>query len=171
MTKGFRIALGATSVFILLVFAIACGGGGNTTKTYKVKDQFKVGKGTWKILSVEITKELQRKEGIGKFTAEGMFVVLQVEMKNEGNEAANVTGDEIEIFDQNRNSYAFDSKNNNVYLNATGKESFTKAPAEVGKTITGYLIFDISKDAKDLKAKVKDIDIRSRGYSYVDLNS
>lgn len=171
MTKGFRYALGATSVFILLAFAIACGGGGETTKSYKVKDEFKVGKGTWKILSVEITRELQRKEGVGKFTAEGMFVVIEIEMKNEGNETANVTGDEVEIMDQNRNSYAFDSKNNNVYLNAVGKESFTKAPAEVGKSIKGFLIFDVSKDAKDLRAKVKDIDIRSRDYVYVDLNS
>jgi hypothetical protein len=171
MTKGFRYALGATSVFILLAFAIACGGGGSTTTTYKVKDEFKVGKGTWKILSVEITKDLQRKEGVGKFTAEGTFVVLQVQMKNEGNETANITGEEIEIMDENRNSYAFDSKNNNVYLNAIGKDSFTKVPAEVGKTITGYLIYDISKDAKGLKAKVKDIDIRGRTYAYVDLNS
>jgi len=171
MKKGFRYIAGSAAVIILLVFAIACGGGGESTKTYKVKEDFKVGKASWKILSVEVTKELQRKEGVGKFSAEGMFVVLEVQIKNDSNEVANITGDEVEIIDQNRNSYAFDSKNNNVYLGAVGKESFTKEPVAVGATRSGFLIFDISKDAKDLKAKVKDINITSRDFVYVDLNT
>jgi hypothetical protein len=171
VNKGFKIVAGAAAVIILLVFAIACGGGGTTTKTYNMKEQFSVGKGAWKVLSVQITKDLQRKEGTGKFTAEGTFVVLQLSLTNNGNENANLTGDEVELMDDARNSYAFDSKNNNVYLDAVGKPSFTRAAVEPGKTTTGYLIFDVSSDAKGLKAKVKDIDIRGTGFAYVNLNN
>ena len=171
MKKSFRYIAAAFVVIILLVIAVACGGGGSTTKTYKVKDQFKVGKATWKVTGVQITQEIQRADASGKFTAEGTFVILNLELTNNGSENANITGDEVEITDDASNSYAFDSRNNNVYLGAMGKTSLTKAAIEPGKKATGYLIFDISKDAKGLRAKMKDIDIQSREYVYVDLNS
>lgn len=156
---------------VLLVFAIACGGGGGTTtKTYKLKEDAPVGKGVWKILSAEKSFELNRTDGNGKFKAEGQFILIEVSLKNDSGEAANLTGEEIEIMDGNRNTYTFDSKNNNIYLAAIGKPSLTQTPVDPGKTGTGFLIYDISKDAKDLKAKVKDINITGRDFAYVDLN-
>ncbi|MFA5867572.1 MAG: DUF4352 domain-containing protein [Actinomycetota bacterium] len=167
--KVFGIA--AISVLVLLVGAVACGGGGGGgTKTYNLKEDAPVGKGVWKILSAEKSMELNRTDAAGKFKAEGQFVLLQVSLKNNSGEAANLTGEEIEIMDGNRNSYTFDSKNNNIYLAAIGKESLTKNPVPAGQTGTGYLIYDISKDAKDLKAKVKDVSITGRTFAYVDLN-
>ncbi len=171
MKKSFRYGVAAIAVIILFVLVVACGGGGSTTQTYKIKDEFKVGKATWKVLGVQITQEIQRADGSGKFTAEGNFVILNLQLKNSGTENANITGDEVEITDDAGNAYAFDSRNNNVYLNAMGKASLTKAAIEPGKTSTGYLIFDVSKDAKGMRAKMKDIDIQSRLYAYVDLNT
>ncbi len=171
MKKSFRYGAAAIAVIILFVLVVACGGGGSTTQTYKVKDEFKVGKATWKVLGVQITQTIQRADATGKFTAEGNFVILNLQLKNDGTETANITGDEVEIADDASNSYAFDSRNNNVYINAMGKTSLTKAAIEPGQTVTGYLIFDVSKDAKGLRAKMKDIDIQSRSYAYVDLNT
>ncbi len=170
MKKFPVLGIAAISVLILIIFAVACGGGGTGTKTYKLKEDAAVGKGVWKILSAEKSLELIRTDAAGKFKAEGQFILLQVSLKNNSGEAANLTGEEVEIIDGNRNSYTFDSKNNNIYLAAIGKESLTKNPVPAGQTGTGYLIFDIGKDAKDLKAKVKDINITGRTFAYVDLN-
>lgn len=170
MRKYVVYGIAISALFALLVLAVACGGGGSTTKTFNLKEDAKVGKGVWKILSAEKSYELNRTDAVGKFKAEGQFILLEVSLKNEGNDAANLTGEEIEIMDSNRNAYTFDSKNNNIYLAAIGKESLTKAPVAPGETGKGYLIFDISKDAKELKAKVKNIDITGRDYVYVDLN-
>ncbi len=171
MKKSKVFGFAALSVIVLLIGAVACGGGGGGgTKTYKMKEDAPVGKGVWKILSADKSMELIRTDAAGKFKAEGQFILLQVSLKNNSGEAANLTGEEVEIMDGNRNSYTFDSKNNNIYLAAIGKESLTKSPVAAGQTGTGYLIFDISKDAKDLKAKVKDITITGRTFAYVDLN-
>jgi hypothetical protein len=170
MKKNMAYCIAISALSILLILAVACGGGGPTTKTYKIKEDAPVGKGVWKILSAEKSYELNRTDAVGRFKAEGMFILLEVSLKNDSNEAANLTGEEIEIMDGNRNTYAFDSRNNNIYLAAIGKESLTKAPVEPGKTGTGFLIYDISKDAKDIKAKVKDINITGRDFVYVDLN-
>lgn len=161
--------LGLT-VLIIVVFAVACGGGGTGTKTYKIKEDASVGKGVWKILSAEKSIELFRTDDGGKFKAEGRFVLLQISLKNNSGESANLTGEEIEIMDGDRNSYTFDSKNNNIYLAAIGKTSLTRTPVAAGQTGNGYLIFDVSKDAKDLKAKLKDINITGRTFAYIDLN-
>lgn len=158
------------AVLIIVVFAVACGGGGTGTKTYKIKEDAPVGKGVWKIISAEKPIELYRTDAGGKFKAEGQFILLQVSLKNNSGEAVNLTGEEIEIVDGDRNSYTFDSKNNNIYLAAIGKESLTRTPVAAGQTGTGYLIFDVSKDAKDLKAKLKDINITGRTFAYIDLN-
>lgn len=171
MKKSLRYFGSGIVVIILFVIVLACGGGGSTTKTYRIKDEFKVGKATWKVLDVKITQDIQRADGPGKFTAEGMFVIMNLQLKNDGTENANITGDEVEITDDASNSYAFDSRNNNVYLGAMGKSSLTKEAIEPGKTATGYLIFDVSKDAKGMRAKMKDIEIQSREYAYVDLNT
>jgi hypothetical protein len=171
MKRSFRYGAAALAVIILFVLVVACGGGGTTTQTYKVKDQFKVGKATWKVLGVQITQDIARADGSGKFTAEGNFVILNLQLTNDSTENANITGDEVEITDDAGNSYAFDSRNNNVYINAMGKTSLTKAAIAPGKTATGYLIFDVSKDAKGMRAKMKDIEIQSRAYAYVDLGS
>lgn len=170
MKKYQKLILAISALCVVFVIAVACGGGGTDTKTFKIKEDAKVGKGVWKILNAEKSFELKRTDATGKFQAEGQFVLLEVSLKNEGNETANLTGEEIDIMDENRNTYSFDSKNNNIYLAAIGKESLTKNPVEPGKSGTGYLIYDISKDAKGLKAKVKDINITGRDFVYIDLN-
>jgi hypothetical protein len=165
------LSIAVLSVLILVIFAVACGGGGSTgTKTYKINEDATVGKGVWKVLSADKSIELIRTDGAGKFKAEGQFILLQLSLKNNSGETVNLTGDEVEIMDGNRNNYAFDSKNNNIYLAAIGKQSLIKAPVPAGQAVTGYLIFDVSKDAKDLKAKVKDLTITGRTFAYVDLN-
>lgn len=171
MKRGLRYAAAAAAVLVLIVLGVACGGGSTATKTYKLNEAATVGKVTYMIKSVDITKELQRTDAPGRYTAAGMFVVLEVEMKNGSNERINVTGEEVEIVDQNGQAYAFDSRNNNVYLNALGKQSFTKAPVEKGATGTGFMIFDVSADAKEMRAKVKDPNISSRDFVFVDLGA
>lgn len=169
--KKINIALAATAIIALLAFAVACGGGGgDSVKTYQMKEPVKVGGGTWTVKSVESTKELKRQDGTGKFTAEGMFLLLEVSLKNDGSSSVNLTGGEIEVMDDKGNAYTFDSKNNNIYLNAVGKESLTGSSVDPGKTSEGFLIFDISKDAKGLKAKVKNVEITKSDYAYIELN-
>ena len=169
--KKTNTALAVTAILVLLAFAIACGGGGgDSVKTYQMKEPVKVGGGTWTVKSVESTKELKRQDGTGNFTAVGMFLLINVSLKNDSGNSVNLTGEEIEVMDDKGNAYTFDSKNNNIYLNAIGKESLTGAAVEAGQTSEGWLIFDISKDAKGLKAKVRNVEITKSDYAFIDLN-
>lgn len=163
------IVLFATGL-VLFVLVVACGGGGNGgAKLYKKNENVKVGKALWKLLEVETGTEFSKKDG-GRISAEGMFVLLNVSMKNEGNEQTMLTGEELELVDDSKNTYSFDSRNNNIYLSNLGKENLVnQGGVASGKTITGWIIFDVSKDSKGLKLKAKDIDIRTRESALVDL--
>lgn len=161
--------LAVSSLGLLLVFALACGGGGGQeVKTYKKGEDAKVGKVVWRVDSVEKSKQLDRKEG-GVINAQGVFVLVEMELKNAGSEPTNLTGQELELLDEENKSYSFDSQNNGIYLNAIGKPNLISGQVAAGGSAKGFIIFDISQDAKGLKAKAHDVDIRSKDYVLIDL--
>lgn len=169
MSKRNLIVL-AGSALILLVLIVACGGGGaGSGKLYRKKEDVKVGKAIWKVLEVDTATEYPKKEG-GKIQAEGMFVLLNISLKNNGSDQTMLTGEELELVDDSKNTFAFDSRNNNIYLSNLGKKNLVnQGSVDAGQTIDGWILFDVSKDAKGLKLKAKDIDIRTQESALVDL--
>lgn len=159
----------AAAGLLIVVLAMACGGANGGAKVYKKGEAVKVGKATWKVLEVESKTEYAKKDG-GMIRAEGVFVLLKLSLTNEGSEQTMLTGEELELVDDTKNTFSFDSRNNNIYLNNLGKENLVNQGAvAAGKTITGWILFDVSKDTKGLQLKAKDIDIRSRESALVDL--
>lgn len=170
MRKTIVFAGVLAALSLLLVFSIACGGGGEGgPKTYKVRQDAKAGNAVWRVSSVQKTNQFTKKDGTGVIKAQGVFVLVEMQMKNAGAEAAVLTGEELELLDEENKAYSFDSRNNSVYLSAIGKENLIAGTVASGQTAKGFIIFDVSKDAKGFKLKARDIDIRSNKYVFIDL--
>ncbi len=154
---------------LLSFFLVGCGGGENADKTYEMGDKVTVGKAVYTALETESNTEYEKASG-GRITAQGMFVLVKLNIENKGKDEAVVTGEEIEIVDSANKTYSFDSRNNNIYLGNLEKESLTnQGQIAPDKSIEGWIIFDISKNSNGLKLKVKDIDIRSNESALIDL--
>lgn len=157
----------------IIVFLLACaGGGGGQEKVYKMKEDATAGKAVWKVLNVETGQKFDRVEGGGgTIQAQGQFVLIEISITNKGNEQTSLTGEELEIVDDAKNTYSYDSKTNNMTLTSMGRQSLLGQGMMVApnQMASGWILFDISKDAKGLKLKAKDIDIRSRSFVMIDL--
>lgn len=148
---------------------VACGSGiVRDPKIVKVGQDVTVGQAAWKVLSVEKTKQLGGQTG-GGMTAEGTFVVIELQVKNTAGEAVNVTGVEVEIADADNNKYTFDSQNNASLLAAANKENFVQGSIMPNQTASGWIIFDVPEAAEGLKLRVNDLDITSHKYALVEL--
>lgn len=137
---------------------------GSSVSSYNIKDEVAVGKTAWKILSVE-----KMKTTASGAKAVGEFVFVQAQLKNTSNEAANLTGVEVELVDGDHNTYMINAQDNNTYLTAMGKDGLIKGRVEPGETVTGWIAFDVAEQAKDIKMRVRDLDVTSSKSALVDL--
>lgn len=160
-----------TAAGLIILFVLACAGGADGgPKTYKIKEDIKVGKATWKVLNVERGMEFPKSDGSGKLKAEGTFVLIELTINNGYSEPNNLTGQELELVDEAKNTFSFDSKSNNMTLAGLGRDSLIgQGMLAAGQTMQGWILFDVNKDAKGLMLRTKDIDIRSRESAMVDL--
>ncbi len=149
------------AVGVITGCAVSNGGGSGT---HAMKEQVVVGTGTWKVIGVERVK--QTTSGA---KASGEFVFINMQLKNISNEAANLTGVEIELVDEDNNTYNFDSQQNSSFLTSMGKDSLIKGRVEPGETVSGWVAFDVSTDAHGIKLKVRDLDITSSKSALIDL--
>jgi hypothetical protein len=159
-------ALAAISIVVIvgaLVAGCASIKGGNVS-AYNIKDKVAVGTAAWRVLAVEKTK--QTTSGA---KANGVFVFVQMELKNTSNEAANLTGIEVELVDDANNVYTFDSQQNSTFLTSMGRDSLIKGRVEPGETVTGWVAFDIPETAKNVRMRVRDLDVTSSKSAMIDL--
>lgn len=167
MRKIFVVLL---SLGLLMFVGLSCDIGSKANvKMVGIGDDVKVGQAVWKVLDVEKTKQVGGQAGGGGAKAQGVFVFVEVQVKNTADEAFMLTGVEVEIVDEDNRSYAFDSQNNSIFLSSIGKDNFVKGSLQPGEVAKGWVIFDISEKAKGLKLKVRDLDILSDKYALVDL--
>ncbi|MFH1737205.1 MAG: DUF4352 domain-containing protein [Actinomycetota bacterium] len=155
----------ASLVLLALLIAGCASSSGNNVKSYKIKEEVAVGKSVWKVLTVEKTK--QTNSGA---KASGEFVFVQLEVKNTSNEAVNLTGIEVELFDGDSNTYQYDTQQNNTFLEAMGKDSLIKGKMDSGETVSGWIAFDIPETAKNVQLRVHDLDITSEKSALIDLS-
>jgi hypothetical protein len=163
--KRLRVLTGLLCSALLIVFIAGCASSnGGTVGAYNIKDQVTVGKAVWKVLAVEKTKTTSTGS-----KATGEFVFVQLELKNTSNEATNLTGIEVELVDSENNTYNFDSQQNSTFLTSMGKDSIINGRVEPGETVSGWVAFDIPENAKDVKLRVRDVDVTSSKSALVDL--
>lgn len=158
----------AIVVTLVVAFLLGCASSSGSVQTFKMNEDVTVGKAVWRILSVEKNKQLG--EGSGGGQAEGVFVAVEAQVKNNSNESLSITGIEATVTDDAGNNYEFDNRNNTTLLSALKRDNLVNQTVAPGQTAKGWLIFDVSQDAKGLKIKVRDLDIRSSKTSVVDLN-
>ncbi len=162
-----RIFIWTGLILVLVAAAIITGcavSNGSGTDTHLMNEQVVVGTGAWKVIGVERVK--QTTSGA---KANGEFVFINMQLKNISNEAANLTGVEIELVDADNNTYNFDSQQNSDFLTSMGKDSLIKGRVEPGETVSGWVAFDVSADANGIKLKVRDLDITSSKSALIDL--
>jgi hypothetical protein len=163
--KRLSVLTGVLSGLFLVVLLAGCASSnGGQVGSYGIKEQVTVGKAAWKVLTVEKTKTTSSGS-----KAQGQFVFVQMELKNTSNEATNLTGIEVELVDENNNTYNFDSQQNSTFLTSMGKDGLINGRVEPGETVSGWVAFDISDSAKGVKMRVRDIDITSSKSALIDL--
>jgi len=154
------------SIVALAIVAAGCAStNGNSIKSFNIKDQVVVGNSIWKVLAVE-----KMKETTAGAKADGEFVFIQMELKNSSNEGINLTGIEVELVDANNMTYNFDAQQNTSFLSSLGKDTLIKGRVEPGETVSGWVAFDISETAKEVKMRVRDLDVTSSKSALINLN-
>lgn len=164
MTKK-TVTAGLAILGILAVLVAGCASSKGDVKDFKVKDEVAVGKSVWKVLTVEKTAATENGA-----KATGTYVFVQLTVKNNSNEAATLTGVEVELFDADGNTYPYDTKLNSTFLTSQGKDALVNGRMEPGETISGWIAFDIPKDVKGVKMRVRDLDITSDKSALIDLD-
>lgn len=156
---------GLVSFILLAILITGCGStSGNSAKSYAIKEEVAVGKSIWKVLAVE--KMTQTDTGA---KANGEFVFVQLQVKNTSNEAINLTGIEMELFDGDSNAYEYDAQLNSAFVGAMGKDTLVKGKINPGETVAGWVAFDIPEKAKDVQLRVRDLEITSTKSALIDL--
>ena len=150
-------------LFVGIIAGCASSNGSSVGK-FGIKDNVAVGTAAWKVLAVEKTKTTSTGS-----KAVGMFVFVEMKLKNTSNEAANLTGIEVELVDADNNTYNFDSQQNSTFLSSMGKDSVIKGRVEPGETVSGWVAFDIAETAKEIKMRVRDLDVTSSKSALIDL--
>lgn len=163
--KRLRVLTGLLCGLLLTVLIAGCASSsGSQVGKYSIKDQVAVGKAAWKVIAVEKTKTTS-----GGAKAAGEYVFVHMELKNTSNEATNLTGIEVELVDADNRTYTFDSQQNSTFLTSMGKDGLINGRVEPGETVTGWVAFDIPESAKEIKMRVRDIDITSSKNALIDL--
>lgn len=162
----------ATAIAAIAVLAVMLGcasSSGSNVQQYKMNEDVMVGKALWKVLKAEKQELIKGSTGGGS-KAEGIFILVETQVKNTSSENFMLTGVEAEIVDESNTKYSFDAQDNAMLLSSIGRENLVNQNVASGQTVKGWLIFDVGQDARGLKIKLRDLDIRSQKVAAVDLN-
>lgn len=137
------------------------------TAAVKVNEDLQVGDVKWKVL--EVKKE--NSVGDNQYTkkqASGIFVVIKVSAELTGNKSGTVDSNQFEITDSKGRTFKYSSEGQTA-IELSGKEGLFLKQVNPNVPIEGYLVFDIAKDATDLKLKIKDLELFSNKEGIVEL--
>ena len=162
-----RILIWIGLIIVLVAAAVITGcavSNGGVTVAHNMNELVPVGTGAWKVVGVERVKQTT-----AGAKATGEFVFVNIQLKNISNEAVNLTGIEVELVDEDNNTYNFDSQQNSTFLTSMGKDSLIKGRIEAGESVSGWIAFDIPADSNGVKIRVRDLDITSSKSALIDL--
>lgn len=166
MFKGCLTGVGALVlvIIIIVIIVVATGGGGDESsggessesssgsnggseeQTYSVGDEVEVGDVTYVINGME-TASSAGIEGLEE-EASGIYIVLDVEVTNNGNEAITMGSSYIKLLNDD-NTYEADDFNSELFVEEINPDS----------TATGDVVFDVNEDvaeAEGLQAQVQE---------------
>ncbi len=126
-----------------------------------------VGTVNWKVLEankVDMIVEPEREPSI----PEGVFVLLRIQANSGESQARQVYTRQFTIIDSRKREFKR-SVDGQAALAFAGKEAIFYQEAGPGKSLDGYVVFDVSQDATGLKLKIDDFDPASSNYGYIDL--
>jgi len=135
--------------------------------TVKMNEDLQVGDVKWKVL--EANKE--NSVGDNQYTkkqASGVFVVVKVSAELTGNKSGTVDSNQFEIIDSKNRTFKYSSEGQTA-IEMSGKEGLFLKQVNPNVPIEGYLVFDIAKDAENLKLKIKDLELFSNKEGVVEL--
>ncbi len=137
---------------------------GKSEEGFALREKIVLDNCTWTALSAEKTKTTDT--GV---KADGQFVFVELELKNNSNQDIVLTGIEVEMLDTKDALRTYDSKEHNSILEAVGRESILKGRIRGGETVRGWVAFDVSEKAKGLELRVRDIDLTSSASARINL--
>ncbi len=147
-------------------------GGQNKTNTEQAKsvnvnEDIQVGEVRWKALEVSKSESLSK--GFGEATAaSGVFVIIKLECELLGKESGNVDSSQFVIVDSRERVFEA-STDATTALIFSSKEPFVFKQVNPNVPITGYVAFDVAKDATGLKLKIKDLRLTSDEIGFISL--
>jgi hypothetical protein len=160
--KWFSAFIGLT---VLAAFtALGCGSGDEAQKVFTMKEKVVLGKCQWTALSAESMKQTE-----SGAKANGQFVLVELEIKNNGSNDIILTGIEVELLTTDK-VYTYDSQQNASFYAAMKKEPIIGGSVKCGQAIKGWVAFDIDESAKNIRLRVRDTDITSNESSIIELN-
>jgi hypothetical protein len=135
--------------------AVAPSNAANMAKTYQLGDSFVAGDFTWKITDVTTALEIGQDLG-GTFfgqKADGVFVIVSVEVENTGNKANYLSDSFITLIDDHNREFS-PTTVAAIYLKPTGSAlSFEQLNPGIIKK--GKIVYDVPKGLKVANVKVK----------------
>jgi len=148
--------VGAVIILIVVIVAIAAsggssdtGGGSDPAKTAKVGQAAKDGKFTFKVTKVRKGLSTYGDNKITQQHAQGQYVIINITVKNHGNEAQLFDATNQYLYDGNGRKYSAETGamiENDVFLNQINP----------GNTVKGKIAFDMPKNRTPAKLELHD---------------
>ena len=123
-------------------------------KTYSLGDEIQAGDFKWKITKVSTTKEIGQ-DVMGTFfgeKADGLFVVLDVEVENTANSAQYLTDSYIKLVDSQSREFSPNTVAA-IYLKPEGSALMFEQ-VNPGITKKGKIVYDVPENVKNFNVKI-----------------
>ena len=134
-------------------------------KTYFLGDTIQAGDFKWKITKVSTTNEIGQ-DVMGTFfgkKADGLFVILDVEVENTGNSAEYLTDSYIKLVDSQNREFS-PNPVAAIYLKPEGS-ALVFAQINPGITKKGKIVYDVPENVKNFNVKITSSLFSSRIYN------
>jgi hypothetical protein len=138
-------------------------------KTVALNEDVRVGEVRWKVLEVKKAEAIEKEFGEPE-KANGVFIIVKLEAELLGKESGTVDASQLSIIDSQKRTFKHSNEGQTALMVSKGfKESLFLKQVNPNVPISGWVAFDIAKDASGLKLKIKDLRMFSSKYEYVDL--
>lgn len=137
----------------------------NTPKTYAIGDSIPAGDFTWKITQFSTSKQIGQ-DVMGTFMGEkasGIFIIVDVEVENTGNEAKYLSDNDIKLVDEKGREFSANTMAA-IYLKPDGSAlAFEQVNPGIKKK--GKIVFDVPEGLKVVNVKIKSTLFSSETYN------
>lgn len=171
MKKLLKVAGFSIALMLVVGVLLGCCGENSEEPSKEVqtvsKNQIlKVGEVEWKVL--EVKKQKVIKGEFDSTKANGAFVIVKLKATNKGKETGTIDSAQLKVMDQKDRSFESSTEGSTAILMQDKEEIFLKQ-VHPDTAVTGYAVFDVAKDSKNLKLRIEDLRMASSEYGFVEL--